>query len=57
MTSRVVVILACCAGLRYVTPPTSRPRAIVRVRAAMPASIVLPSNIEFCGGPTGGIWW
>ena len=40
---------------RAVTPPTSRPRAIVRVRAAMPASIVLP-NIQFCGGPTGGIW-
>ena len=57
MMSIVVVILACCAGLRYVTPPTSRPRAMVSVRAARPASIVQPSNIQFCGGPTGGIWW
>ena len=21
------------------------------------AGVVQPSNIQFCGGPTGGIWW
>jgi hypothetical protein len=30
---------------------------MVCVRAAMPASIVEPSNIQRSGGPTGGIWW
>jgi hypothetical protein len=32
-----------------------RQRLQQSVRAAMPASIVLP-NIQFCGGPTSGIW-
>ena len=55
MMSIVVVSLASSAGLRYVTPPTSRPRWIDDVRAASAARIVLPSIIQFSGGPTGGI--
>ena len=56
MTSSVVVIFACSAGLRYVTPPTSRPRFSRSVRAASAARVVLPSSIQFVGGPTPGIW-
>ena len=40
-----VVIFASAAGLRYMTPPTSRPSEALEVRAASAASIVLPSNM------------
>ena len=56
MTSSVVHILASSAGLRYVTPPTSRPRLALLVRAAIPASAMLPSSMLSSCGPIGGIW-
>ena len=52
-----VVIFASSAGLRYMTPPTSRPRLTRSVRAAIAASIVFPSNMFSVRSPTGGIWW
>ena len=56
MMSSVVVSFASSAGLRYVTPPTSRPRLTRDVRAASAPRIVLPSSIQFVGGPTPRIW-
>ena len=56
MMSASVTIFACCAGLRYVTPPTSSPSVTFSVRAARAASMVLPSNIQFSGGPCTAIW-
>jgi hypothetical protein len=44
------------AGLRYVTPATSRLRFTRSVRAAIAERIVFPSSIQFSGGPTPGIW-
>ena len=55
ITSSVVVILAMSAGLRYVTPPTRRPRLSRDVRAASPARVVLPSSMNSARSPTPGI--
>src|SRR5215210_6186331 len=56
ITSSVVVAFANRAGLRYGTAPTSRLRLTRSVRAARAERIVLPSSIQFSGGPTPRIW-